>query len=128
MVVLLSIISIVFGILQIILFFKIWGMTNDVRELKLFFINKDSYTKIISEKRNTNGSADDEKKENGFSPNPNRKLSKGNSVINISNGEQMIINEIGYDGSCICYIGKKMVGIFQPNEIATIEEYSNYKK
>jgi len=55
-------------------------------------------------------------------------LNIGDSVINISNGEQMIINEIGFDGSCICYIGKKMVGIFQPNEIATIEEYSNYKK
>lgn len=31
---LLAIIFIVFGILQIILFFKIWGMTNDVREMK----------------------------------------------------------------------------------------------
>lgn len=28
-----SIIVIVFGVLQIILFFKIWGMTNDVKEL-----------------------------------------------------------------------------------------------
>ena len=33
MVGLISIIAIVFGILQIVLFFKIWGMTNDVREL-----------------------------------------------------------------------------------------------
>ena len=31
---LLSIIFIVFGVLQIILFFKIWGMTNDIREMK----------------------------------------------------------------------------------------------
>ena len=29
-----SIIIIVFGALQIILFFKIWGMTNDVRKIK----------------------------------------------------------------------------------------------
>ncbi|MFV0587485.1 hypothetical protein [Bacteroides reticulotermitis] len=29
-----AIIIIVFGILQIILFFKIWGMTNDVKKLK----------------------------------------------------------------------------------------------
>lgn len=28
---LVSIILIVFGVLQIILFFKLWGMTNDVR-------------------------------------------------------------------------------------------------
>lgn len=29
-----SIIIIVFGILQIILFFKVWGMTNDVSEMR----------------------------------------------------------------------------------------------
>lgn len=33
--VLVSLIIIVFGVLQIILFFKLWGMTNDVAELKL---------------------------------------------------------------------------------------------
>ena len=32
--VILAIVVIVFGILQIMLFFKIWGMTNDVEELK----------------------------------------------------------------------------------------------
>lgn len=31
-----GIVLIVFGVLQIILFFKIWGMTNDIRELKSF--------------------------------------------------------------------------------------------
>ena len=30
----LSIILLVFGVLQIILFFKLWGMTNDVRTMK----------------------------------------------------------------------------------------------
>lgn len=29
-----SIVIIVFGILQIILFFKIWGMTNNIKEIK----------------------------------------------------------------------------------------------
>lgn len=32
-----SIIIIAFGILQIILFFKVWGMTNDVRKIKNIF-------------------------------------------------------------------------------------------
>lgn len=32
-----SLIMIVFGILQIILFFKLWGMTNDVRRLTEHF-------------------------------------------------------------------------------------------
>ena len=35
---LVSIILIVFGVLQIILFFKLWGMTNDVRQLKEHFV------------------------------------------------------------------------------------------
>lgn len=29
-----GVVMIVFGILQIILFFKVWGMTNDIKELK----------------------------------------------------------------------------------------------
>ncbi len=32
--IILAIILLVFGILQIILFFKIWGMTNDIRKIK----------------------------------------------------------------------------------------------
>jgi len=38
---LLSVIAIIFGVLQIILFFKIWGMTNDVRKLRDFFIKRE---------------------------------------------------------------------------------------
>lgn len=38
---LVSIILIVFGVLQIILFFKLWGMTNDVRKIKVHITPKD---------------------------------------------------------------------------------------
>ena len=30
----LTIVLLVFGVLQIVLFFKIWGMTNDIREMR----------------------------------------------------------------------------------------------
>lgn len=43
----LAFLFIVFGLLQIILFFKIWGMTNDIAEIKKEFIkylNKDEET------------------------------------------------------------------------------------
>jgi hypothetical protein len=43
----LSVILIVFGILQIILFFKMWGMTNDVKTIK----------KLTSEANNSNWTA-----------------------------------------------------------------------
>ena len=35
-----SIVIIVFGVLQIILFFKLWGMTNNVAEIKRILNNK----------------------------------------------------------------------------------------
>lgn len=43
-----SIIGIVFGILQIVLFFKVWGMTNDVNKIatQLGCLNKDYVSDI----------------------------------------------------------------------------------
>lgn len=41
----LSIVLTIFGVLQIILFFKLWGMTNDIKEIR----NK--YLKDEDEKR-----------------------------------------------------------------------------
>ncbi len=38
-----AIIMITWGILEIILFFKVWGMTNDIRELKKDFFNEIKY-------------------------------------------------------------------------------------
>lgn len=35
-----SILFITFGILQIILFFKLWGMTNNIKDIKTLLINK----------------------------------------------------------------------------------------
>lgn len=43
----LTIILLIFGVLQIILFFKVWGMTNDIKEIR----NK--YLKEEDEKRRT---------------------------------------------------------------------------
>lgn len=36
-----AIVFLVFGILQIILFFKVWGMTNNVKKIKETFLEKD---------------------------------------------------------------------------------------
>lgn len=36
-----TIVFLVFGILQIILFFKVWGMTNNVKKIKEAFLEKD---------------------------------------------------------------------------------------
>ena len=58
----LTIVLLVFGVLQIILFFKVLGMTNDIREMR----NK--YLKDEDEKR---------RKEIEHTPAPNIEISKG---------------------------------------------------
>lgn len=41
----LTIVLLVFGVLQIVLFFKIWGMTNDIREMRNKYL-KDEDEKV----------------------------------------------------------------------------------
>ena len=48
----LTIVLLVFGVLQIILFFKVWGMTNDIKEIR----NK--YLKDEDEKRRAEANYD----------------------------------------------------------------------
>lgn len=47
-----AIVFLVFGILQIILFFKIWGMTNNVKKIKEAFLEKDFPAEYLYEKTN----------------------------------------------------------------------------
>lgn len=52
-----GLVVIVFGILQIILFFKIWGMTNDIREIKNKYLGKTtvySQPEIVEQSTTTN--------------------------------------------------------------------------
>ena len=110
-------ISVVWGVLCLILFFKIWGMTNDVREIKSHLLHSQVLEQKIA------------------SPKPqeiilsrDRNIKKGDVVINLRNGKEIIVDEIMEDGSFICYIDQTYTGEFQPNEIATKEEYSEIKK
>ena len=55
----LTIILLIFGVLQIILFFKVWGMTNDIKEIR----NK--YLKDEDEKRRQKAEYDQSPKISG---------------------------------------------------------------
>lgn len=57
----LTIILLIFGVLQIILFFKVWGMTNDIKEIR----NK--YLKDEDEKRRQEAEYDPSPKISGGS-------------------------------------------------------------
>lgn len=104
---LLAIIFIVFGILQIILFFKIWGMTDDIREIKNKYIN---YPVSIS-------TSDKEY------PNTD-KFKIGDLVVSLKTGKQMRIKEITPNGKYSCYSGGGIHydGDFNENEIKVFGE------
>lgn len=106
-----DIVFVIFAILQIILFFKIWGMTNDIREIKNKYLHpEDLDNNIIEESQlNYEGSIPDDKclfKENDL-------------VILISNGKQMRIKRITDDGLYSCYTngGTLHAGNFHESEL-----------
>ena len=41
----LTIILLIFGLLQIILFFKVWGMTNDIKEIRNKYLKDEDETR-----------------------------------------------------------------------------------
>lgn len=93
---LLAIIFIVFGVLQIILFFKIWGMTDDIREIKNKYINH----------RSSDSSS-------------NQLFKERDAVIEIKTNRQMVVRK--YDPKIekyICYSDKGFFeGSFSESEI-----------
>ena len=97
---LISLILVVFAILQIILFFKIWGMTNDIREIRDKYLKSD--IKQIVEPQN----------------NLNMNYELNELVVDIKTGKQMRIKEYK-DNKYSCYVnsGTKFVGDFDESEI-----------
>ena len=78
----LSIILLVFGVLQIILFFKLWGMTNDVRSIR-----------AMMEKR-----LSAEVKDNGANPGT---IQEGSLVVRLKDEVQMrVVRKDGYTYVC----------------------------
>lgn len=96
-----GIIVIVFGILQIILFFKLWGMTNDIRIIKNQYL--DSLKTSEVPKETVKGA-----------------FEVGALVVNVSSGKQMRIKEIeAATGKYACYTngGMNFEGNFDESEI-----------
>ena len=73
----------IFGMLQIILFFKLWGMTNDVRKLTEQFCNHDTSE---SQARKEQCTFDYDKRLDT--------LKNGDHVIRVSDGKKMLVSKI----------------------------------
>lgn len=112
-----GIIIIIFGILQIILFFKLWGMTNDIRDIRDKYLNAEE--KVIGKETTTR---DDHKimgeSKTDISQYLDFKFKPGDLVVLISTGKQMRIKAIK-NGKYSCYSQGGMVydGEFEETEI-----------
>ena len=93
-------IILIFGILQLILFFKIWGMTNDIREIKERYLSS-----TTSPKKKM--------------PTQPTEFNIGELVVEIKTNKQMRIKEITEDGkySCCTGGGASHEGDFTASEI-----------
>lgn len=149
--VLLGVVFVVFGILQIILFFKMWGMTNDMRDVSRN--TKDLTDKVhgmTSDMHNASKSMKDltDKvailvnhfcKEEGFTPNtplspsvtpipPNYStpLTKIKTVTRNSDGNKMRVDRLTNAGAYMCSSidGEKFEGIYTLSQI-TIDSKTN---
>lgn len=92
-----SIIIIVFGILQIILFFKVWGMTNDVSEMRNMmelFLKKDLNPKENIDKEISQPISTDNIEFDKEDFPLNSKFNKGDIVLYIPERTKLIV--IGY--------------------------------
>ena len=113
-----SIIIIVFGILQIILFFKLWGMTNNINEIKNMMelkIRQDNH-----EKKQTNIKHE----------NIDNDIKVEDLVVELKNERQLKVTDITDDGKFECMLpsGIAPIGLFYRSEIELFDKYWNKSK
>ena len=96
-------IVIVWGVLNIVLFFKIWGMTNDVSAIKEYLAKTKLNTNVVvTSQNNQNNVVENKDVETQVAPKVT--LKKGDRVRHTTyyTDRVMIIGEIHSDGSCMC--------------------------
>ena len=116
--ILIEILSIVFFILGLILFFKVWGMTNDVREIK------ERLTEVFP----TEGEKKHIELQNALKPKEDEETA-ANSVFSIGEtvryapmNRVMVVKSIHPDGKIECVSFKKdgkeeFEGLYEPGQI-----------
>lgn len=99
-----SIVAIIFGILQIILFFKLWGMTNNIS--KITNILESKLTNDLSHQKQSidNSYTKDNPKIQENNPNKSHNdINIGDNVIRLLDGKKMIVDSIE-NGKYFCKI------------------------
>lgn len=126
--ILVTIIIVVFGVLQIILFFKLWGMTDDIRAIKNKYLYRDNdRTENSTTQRNTSSSTED--KENTTSTST-AIININSLVVRLSDGNKMRVTNLTEDGAYECSLNGKDRNIYEPNEIMEFNKWTKevYRK
>ncbi len=87
--------AIVWSILCLILFFKVWGMTDDVREIRNHILRNDSFTDNQSVNKDELGKNVVKDK---------TPIKEGDKVMHprFNSGKDMYVGKINSDGTCLC--------------------------
>ena len=110
----LGLLGVFWAILNIILFFKLWGMTNDVMAIKEYLLSKEKPQDISDET-------------NDDSVSLNVGIKKGDIVINKENGEELIVLQVYPDGDVTCKTNKNF-GLRRVVKIDCLEKFEETKE
>ena len=115
-----TIILFIFGILQIILFFKIWGMCNDVRELKKQFVKggKSNEIKDIDSWLEGGSGREGEGDEDKFFV--GAAVSSTVDKNGVHMGDVLKVSKVAKD-YVVCSLDGKSVGKFNKDEVFPIQ-------
>lgn len=113
-----GIVMIAFGILQIILFFKIWGMTNNIKRLTDKFCNDICENEIIDSSIKSSGYSNVDN-----TPDNNAEISIGDIVIRRKDGREMVVDRIVYGKyGCVDIDNHVFIAGYTRDEIKKIPE------
>lgn len=83
--------ALIWGILSLILFFKVWGMTNDVETIKRILLNVTSKTVAANNKEASELLSDSISN-----------FEEGDVVVNVENGQELVVVQVFPDGDVTC--------------------------
>lgn len=111
-----GIVMLVFGILQIVLFFKLWGMTNDVSQIKYLLCDLSTQNAAAIKKPQDLEQTSSEQKVVGEWP-------VGTLVVHTATWQQMRIKEITPDHKYVCTQGNLVRGTYAKGCLMSYEDY-----
>lgn len=100
----------VFGVFQICLLFKIWGMTNDIRDIKNVYLSQHKRNEVPTD--NDTSDTSDTSDYNNLTV-----------VVELKTENQMRLGELLENGKYKCYSNGVYAGDFAPSEFMEFDKW-----